>query len=473
MKAFEDSSDLHLTDYIRCNDGGFLLYGFKLSTGLGGIGIITKTDSLGNVLWTKTSSGGTLDQGLLTSTGGFYFIGSRGLIKLDSLGNLIWCKSFLYSTINGAPLVFAMLANDGIVFGSYDNVFGNDDVQFTRLDSSGNVLWIKSFGSINNIDDEIYSGQLSPDSFIYAVGTHAGGGSLIKMDLNGNVVWYKGSTYSNSHIDILPSGELIVVSHSRNISGSDYAAIIGKFDSSGTAIHSFAVGLPNAYVYVYNLIPIDQSTYEIRGVIVDNIYGTRRYLAVVNDSGQVTSGRIFPGIFYPSSIFHHYSNSPNYFLTLHGDSVGKTKTLFCYDNLLDSFCIGEPFTLNTYPYVYNFGLPFSVVYRTETANYTNTVITFHQSVTTYDYCDFITGTSALENESVAVYPNPFVNNFNVRLSIEDDYLLDIYNINGEKICSENFRRECNVKSYSFEPGLYFYKIFKGYNLIKSGKVIKQ
>jgi hypothetical protein len=206
---------------------------------------ITKLDPTGNFLWSKTY--GTWKQEYLTSlavdrsgnllvTGYFYDLPlvfgtttltsmSPGTVcqqafvaKLDPSGNIIWAKRF-GSSENSYDVYGGQITTDGsrniIISGGYVNsaIFGTStltgtagdiDVYVTKLDSTGNVIWVKNiqgpqyqFTSSIKTDkqDNIYilgepglSASVGSNTYTSCGGTDV---LLTKYDPNGNVLWVK------------------------------------------------------------------------------------------------------------------------------------------------------------------------------------------------------------------------------------------------------------------------------------------
>ena len=177
-------------------DGGFIIAGF----GYFGINIedvyLIRTDSSGNLIWSKNYGGSGIEIGrdvILTTDGGFLITGSTEsfgagdvdvyVIKTDSLGNVLWSKTF-----GGAGSDFgasAQQTTDGsyLICGGSESFTGICSVYLNKIDSTGNLMWSKNYGYAN-----FYSGfdaQQTSDNGFIMVSTQAGF-YLIKTDSLGN-----------------------------------------------------------------------------------------------------------------------------------------------------------------------------------------------------------------------------------------------------------------------------------------------
>ena len=145
----------------QTTDGGYIIAG-TTSLGVGATdGILIKTNSVGDTLWTKTY-GGAVDNeyvydAIQTLDGGYVFVGktySFGngwydayITKTDASGNLIWSK-----TIGGAQndLVRSViqLADGSYVAAGETGNFGQGglDLYLIKLDALGNLLWTRTYG---------------------------------------------------------------------------------------------------------------------------------------------------------------------------------------------------------------------------------------------------------------------------------------------------------------------------------------
>ncbi|MDP6202429.1 MAG: Ig-like domain-containing protein [Candidatus Marinimicrobia bacterium] len=146
-------------------DGGFILLGSTESFGNGGSDIwLIKTDSEGEITWTKTFGDNSSDYGksiLKTPDDGYIIRGvteSFGygnttlvLIKIDSTGNKIWDNAFGGS--DGEDGNALEETNDGghiLICHSYVHENSAYDIRLIKIDGSGSVDWDKTYGSLTD-----------------------------------------------------------------------------------------------------------------------------------------------------------------------------------------------------------------------------------------------------------------------------------------------------------------------------------
>jgi hypothetical protein len=201
--SFDAGWWVQLTD-----DGGYIITGVTESQGAGkGDLWLIKTDFSGEFLWDKTFGGIGYEEAesvLQTTDGGFILVGltestSSGdqdllLIKTDNDGNKLWDKTYggdkddsgfsLKETDDGEYLIVGRTKSFGA---------GNEDLWLIKTDSSGNLLWDKTFGGCKN-DGGSRIQKTNDDGYIIVGYTESfGAGSvdfwLIKTDRDGNKLW--------------------------------------------------------------------------------------------------------------------------------------------------------------------------------------------------------------------------------------------------------------------------------------------
>ena len=281
-------------------------------------GFILKLDNDGNFIWGK-SFGGTDqkdigksiavdDDGNVYTTGSFWWIAdfdpgpqdyiiSPGnayamfILKLDVNGDFIWAKSMDGSGVSnidsGHGIALDATGNVytvGTFTGTADFDTGSgtlnlssttptySDVYISKLDTDGNFLWAKSFGSA--FWDYGYAIALDDDGNIYTTGGRGGVGDfdpgvdvfnlegaglfISKLDNDGNFIWAKsmgGSTYAISTSLALDNLANVYITGTYsgtpdfdpgvdvfNMTSSDQDAHFCKLDTDGNFIWAKTIG---------------------------------------------------------------------------------------------------------------------------------------------------------------------------------------------------------------------------------------
>jgi hypothetical protein len=200
---------------IRTHDNCYVMAGRTNSFGVGGYDIfVIKTDSMGDTLWTRTYGGTgtdeaeaiveTNDSTLMIAGFSLSFGGSNGgvlILKINGNGDVIWCKLY-ESSLAGLNAYSINQTNDGgfIIGGSYSNLTIDGDFYLLKIDSAGNYLWDKYYGSsIPWSDSRVFCVKQTFDKGFVIAGKRglvnsAHGISLFdifKTDASGNMLWDK------------------------------------------------------------------------------------------------------------------------------------------------------------------------------------------------------------------------------------------------------------------------------------------
>ena len=225
-------------------------------------------DSQNNVYIAGTTTGdlGGKNAGLTSLTGDAY------VAKFDSNGNQQWVKQF------GSP---EFEDTFGVATDSHDNIFvtgwtyggnvgGNNagayDAWLAKLDTDGDLLWTRQFGTSNydfpwaDATDSLGNVYITGWTLGSLGGPNAGldDGFLAKYDTNGNQLWIKqfGSAGADQTYDIsIDSNNLVYVTGitTGNLGGANAGgddAFVAQFDNSGNLleINQFGTsGVDNAY----------------------------------------------------------------------------------------------------------------------------------------------------------------------------------------------------------------------------------
>jgi hypothetical protein len=177
---------------ISTNDGGYAIAGDS-----NGQILLAKADFSGEVVWWKTYQPGEATCVIQTSDGG-YAVGGRGdvnFIKTDSLGNVEWSKSYTYNNATYKITTFQVMGlaqtRDGgyILAGKTPTgpLLGWDLT--LRTDSQGDVIWSKTYGTKwgNSLATDVL---VVDDGYILAANA-----LLYKLNENGNVQWSQPTSF--------------------------------------------------------------------------------------------------------------------------------------------------------------------------------------------------------------------------------------------------------------------------------------
>lgn len=288
---------------------------------------ISKLDKFGNFVWAKKyanpsqyvgETGGIIQ---LDAIGNIYvvvglyfsFQGDAVLLKLNPSGNLIWSKTFSGNGNNGVTNL--LFTNDGHIYlaGLFQTFIslppftltgmGNMDMYFSKLDTSGNFLWVKQIGGHHDVrgSDIAFDSSLNiyitgtfddttdfdPGPGVYDMFTHSGVYKndvfISKYDSAGNFVWAKsigGNSYDQGIIlDLDSSANIYSAGHFRDTVDFDPGPgaylmtsttlsdiYFWKLDSSGNFI--WAKQLPASFNACGQCFALDKAT---------SIYSTGRF----------------------------------------------------------------------------------------------------------------------------------------------------------------------------------------------------
>ena len=266
---------------VQTLDGGYAIAGYTNSFGAGGYDVfLIKTDVNGTVQWSSTYGGSVDDWGysMVQTTDGGYAIagyttsfaggGDVYLVKTDPAGNMQWNKTYGGTSYDWAYSIYHTYDAEFIIVGLTTSYGIGGDVYVIRSDSSGNMLWNKTFG--NTGVDWGYDVVQTNDGGYSVVGITSSSGSngvdvfLTKLDSNGNQQWQRtyggtGSDEGRSIIQTNNEGYIIAgFTTSFDVDGGDVYMI--KTDSLGNIeLNKTYGGL--GYEYGYSLAQTRDGNY--------------------------------------------------------------------------------------------------------------------------------------------------------------------------------------------------------------------
>jgi uncharacterized delta-60 repeat protein len=219
------------------------------------------------VLWDKTFGGAKAELARAVATlpnGGIIVAGeteSKGagwndawIIRLDSDGNRLWDKTFGTAKWDTAEAI-ATLPDGGVAIAGNTNSkgAGKSDIWVIRLDSDGNIVWDKTFGGGGSEFSRAIA-TLPGGGLIVAGSTDSKGAGksdvwVIRLDANGDMLWDKtfGGAASDtaSDITVLPDGGIAVAGNTKSKGAGEDDVWVIRLDADGDTLWDKTVGSAN------------------------------------------------------------------------------------------------------------------------------------------------------------------------------------------------------------------------------------
>jgi len=193
---------------------------------------LLKLNSAGETLWLRTYGKGVAGSVIQTSDNGYLIAADRDtlsdryacLIKTDSYGNVVWSKEYDITS----PITFCVLetSEGDFVIGCYGfSESESKNVEMYCTDSLGNVKWQilnENYVSIRSVIE-------LPGNFIVGVGSisnhYEGKLRILKIDILGNIIFEKeyemGGYLTGTDVELLDSNKLII-----SVNGEGYGDVI-------------------------------------------------------------------------------------------------------------------------------------------------------------------------------------------------------------------------------------------------------
>src|SRR4030042_2261030 len=236
-------------------DGGYILAGktfmYEWNCNVEDDLIVIKLYSDGNVEWQKayyyvnSAEARAIE---LTADGGYIIAGSSyganiWILKLASDGEIEWEKEYSGTEWDSAYSIKQTGDGGYIVAGHTNSISGdfNHDGLVMKLDVTGNVVWQKTYGGLN--DDFFYAIDTTNEGGYIAAGTTYSFGSgnidawALKLDNHGQILWEKviGGTNSDEihSVKKISSGNYIVSGWTNSFGAGGLDAWIIELDING------------------------------------------------------------------------------------------------------------------------------------------------------------------------------------------------------------------------------------------------
>jgi len=291
---------------FQTSDSGYILFSNTRSYGPGGQAIwLLRTNPCGDTLWSKLYGDSYGVEGLAmekTNDGGYVITGYHTiggidddvwLIKIDSLGDTVWTKT--YGTNGGMDFGFHVKQTlDGgyiVVGGKYG--VGYSDMWLLKTDALGDTLWTKTYGG----SDYDYGNSIAqmPDSGYVVVGTTVSIGPwlgdiwLLKTNTLGDTLWTK--TFGGSDDDYSAAVELvdesgfIVLGMTNSYGAGGYDVWLIRIDNTGDTLWTRTYGT-SGWDECYSLSKTPDGGYVMAGYS-GPVFSAEGYILKVDSAGNV------------------------------------------------------------------------------------------------------------------------------------------------------------------------------------------
>jgi len=437
---------------VNTADGGYIFSGgsgWADETGnYHGYLFFTKVDPAGNAQWIKHQLDVGASNSMCQSRDSILIsAGPYAVSSIDKNGNALWTNTFYNNQLFNLIIWSITATSDKcvVVVGRCNYQLGSDDNGFAaKLDSNGNTIWVKTFGTTYN--DELRSVIETKDSgYLFTGTTYDISGTrygvfLVKTDKFGNVQWSKKINWENHYnyrafkcISTKDGGYAITGDIDDAVS-SHRDIYIAKLDSTANLQWVRSIGGSNED-FAWSMIETDDSCLVVTG----NYSFLDGYIVKVNKDGNLIwtrriGGKKFDPVFdIIQAIDHSYllvgaNNSE-------GEQAGDSRAYIVKMDSSGYVCGG--FESGG---VFENRNPFVILVAIKDSTLTN-----------------ITSTSG----------TPLIDHAKLKTLCEDGVLalqllsFNASNKNGQNLLNWNTQQELNTKSFEVQrstDGINFYKI---------------
>lgn len=391
-------------DVKQTFDGGYIITGSTSSFGQGNTDMyLLKLDSMGQVKFERSFGGLNNEIGKsvvqLSSDSGYVMAGytsSSGvggydmyLVKADKNGNLVWQKTFGGSDWDFAHSLQAT-TDGGFIIGGTTYSFGNGsaDGYVVKTNANGDTLWTKTYGGAN--DDEFKSIIQTADGNYATTGytksyndVDSGDVWVFKLNTTGDTLWrkfYGGSKedFGNEIIEHPVTSDYYVVGGTRSYGASlnHVNAYSLWLNSIGNQLHQTLDNTSSSYAEFSSIVISSRSPYVVNTIIKQTF---------VSFSQQTKMLEMNLGLDY-----------------INATDFGSTLNDECYKIISTKdkgyACIG---------FTQGFGAVLSNCY----------FIKVDSNLIGGNYSIVSVNERSLSNATIALYPNPAKNEFNLTSSV--------------------------------------------------------
>ncbi len=452
---------------------------------------IVKYDIAGNVLWAKSAGesgydeassvsvdaeGNVLVTGFFSShtiTFGTTTLSNNGInnvfiAKYDPSGNVIWAKSTggtrddagiaIATDATGDIYVTGAYTSPSITFGTFNLTnYGGNDVFLAKYDSSGNVLWAKSAGGLNNdrptsiatdLSGNIFvAGEYNSDSIAFGTTELVSGNMfLAKYDATGNLNWVR-----NAGGNFADAVATVTTDKTGNVIIAGYFAESSVIFGTTTLHNTGSIGSTDIFMVKYS---------TGGNVLWAKNEGTHGNDAATSVSADGSGNLYLTGYFGGNSIILSgitFTNSGgNDLFVIKYDPNGNAEWANCHGGTGDD--VANAITTDATGNVFIAG-----AFNSDTLNFGSTNLTNATPTTSNTFLSKLSSTEGtpsimVEPEKAILYPNPVTNCLFISCT-ENITKIVISNLMGQTIYNLQYHsRAVQVDISELPSGVYFVEV---------------
>jgi len=292
-------------EIVATSDGNYMIVGVSKNTGTSNHNaMLIKISPSGNMIWTKHYGGAAYEAGLSVKqcndggyimTGQTFSYGNGGgdvyLVKTNASGDTTWTKT--YGGSKDDEGVFVLANNDGtfvIAVRDSSTGAGDVDVQVIKTNSTGGVIWSKTYGGSKKDTDKMIQ-PTTDGGYIIAAHSRSFGWVnpdmwLVKIDSGGDTLWTRHfGGYDHEHCYAVRQtidGGYIVVGHTESYSTNNLIMLIklnslGKFGTVGTEDLAYDAGIKLYPNPSSGSINIEMGNFSEASITINNTLGETIY----------------------------------------------------------------------------------------------------------------------------------------------------------------------------------------------------
>jgi hypothetical protein len=271
------------------NNKGYILHGSTASKGSSDDIYLLRLDTKGNVLWEKSYGNGQYERTtnlVQTSDNHYLLIGQRNIdstnidsyiLKIDTSGNLLWEKtfggSFVERTFYGAETARGEYLISGLILPYKNN---KADILLMKITKEGDLRWSKTIGD-ENVHEIVHSFSLNKDKKTFTMigytessqeGVHDG--LFMQIDDKGNILtlerYHTGEDLRLMHAEETPDGGFIATGFTHKLPGDSlHDAVLLKFNKRGITEWMKTFGMPDTDDQGYWVVTNPDGGYTLTG----------------------------------------------------------------------------------------------------------------------------------------------------------------------------------------------------------------